>query len=316
MERCVKACQGLENRDLEILVLPDEQITFAPQLCRPHPVRVVPTGAVNPARKRDEAIHEARGEILAFIDDDAFPAARWVSAALGLFQDPAVAAVAGPAVTPPGDSFMEKAGGAVYSSLLVSGPYRYRYEPQPRRRVDDFPSCNFFIRARVFADLGGFCTDFWPGEDTKLCLDLKQRGMTMIYDPSVLVYHHRRRLFLPHLAQISRYALHRGFFAKRFPETSCRLAYFLPSGLLFFWAAGPFVAWLPPAAALSWKTLAFCYLGAVLLASLAESLRTGCRPVAKAALPLPVFAGIIMTHLTYGVYFLKGLLTRSLRTKK
>jgi len=68
--------------------------------------------------------------------------------------------------------------------------------------------------------------------------------MKIIYDPEVLVWHHRRELFWPHLKQIGNYALHRGKFAKEFPETSLRLSYFVPTIFLVFLIAGTLLSLL------------------------------------------------------------------------
>ena len=95
--------------------------------------------------------------------------------------------------------------------------------------VDDYPSCNLFVRRDVLEKIGGYRTDFWPGEDTLLCKDIIDNWKRIVYDPWVVVYHHRRPLFLPHLRQLGRYAFHRGSFCKRFPSNSLRFSYFVPT---------------------------------------------------------------------------------------
>jgi cellulose synthase/poly-beta-1,6-N-acetylglucosamine synthase-like glycosyltransferase len=229
LEDCVSKCQELDYPDFEIIVLPDFDTL-------PHwtvPIKIVSTGPVSPARKRDIAMNHARGEILAFLDDDAYPRRDWLKNAVSNFSAPDVAAVGGPAVTPAGDNLRQKASGAIYSSFLVSANFSYRYLPQKKREVEDYPSCNFLVRKSIMQELGGFNTDFWPGEDTKLCLDIVHKlKKKIIYDSAVLVFHHRRPVFLPHLRQIASYAFHRGYFVKRYPQTSLRISYFLPS--IFF----------------------------------------------------------------------------------
>lgn len=271
------------------------------------PVFVIPSGPINPAAKRDMALKHAKGEIIAFIDDDAYPEPDWLKNAVINFSDPGVAAVGGPAVTPDSDSLTQKASGAVYASFLVGGNYTYRYIPGKRMEVDDFPSCNFIVRKSVMLELGGFNTSFWPGEDTKLCLDItKVLNKKIIYDPKVLVYHHRRTLFGAHLKQIASYGLHRGYFAKRFPQTSLRLPYFLPSFLVLFVAAGAFLSIFSiQLGALYGFTLSL-YLLLVFIFSFSRDL---------SLTPL-VFLGIISTHFIYGIYFLKGLLLNKLKEEK
>ena len=258
---------------------------------------------MTPAKKRDLGVAHAKGEILAFLDDDAYPDKNWLVHAMGHFQDSEVAAVAGPAVTPATDSIRQKASGEVYSSLLVSGGYGYRYYPKRQREVDDYPSCNFLVRKSVMEEIGGFNTDFWPGEDTKLCLEItKKLRKKIIYDPQVLVFHHRRPLFIPHLKQIASYALHRGFFVKKYPETSLRAAYFIPSIFLVTIMLGGSLSLFSPGTRSLYMFGLLCYCAIVFFAAVRKNPRL---------IPY-VFLGIVLTHLAYGAYFIKGLCAKRL----
>jgi GT2 family glycosyltransferase len=307
----------LDYPDFEILVLPDEPIKNRDSyyFCKSGnlpkivavPIFVIPTGPVSPAHKRDMALEHARGEIIAFLDDDAYPVKDWLTHAVKYFSDEAVGAVGGPAVTPESDSSMQKASGAVYASVLVSGKYGYRYVPRGKTEVEDYPSCNLLVRKSILLEVGGFNTLFWPGEDTKLCLDItKKLGKKIIYDPGVVVYHHRRPLFKPHLKQISSYALHRGYFVKKYPETSLRIAYFLPSLLVAGLIFGGITSIAFPPFRLIYFLGVYLYVLLVIFFSFSKQI----------ALIPPVFFGIIITHITYGVYFLKGLLSQKLSEEK
>lgn len=286
--------------DFEVLIFPDRDTGLALP-----GARIIATGPVGPAEKRDLAIEHATGEILAFLDDDAYPRWDWLARAVRRFADPEVAAVGGPAVTPDSDSRLQKASGAVYESRLASSRYTYRYFPTAAREVDDFPTVNLFVRKDVFARLGGFDTAYWPGEDTKLCLDITRRlGLKIIYDPEVIVYHHRRKLFGPHLRQVSRYAFQRGLFVRTFPETSLRPGYFVPSAFLLFAALGLPASIVSGPAAVAYLSVLTVYSAAVVTASLASALSYGS--LAVGALTLP---GIMLTHAFYGYHFIRGLLS-------
>lgn len=299
LKACLEYCLNLDYPDFEVVVFPDEPFAYQDER-----VRVIPTGKLTPPKKRDFALKEAKGDILAFIDDDAYPTRDWLKNAIIHFQDDKVGAVCGPAITPLSDSILQQASGLVYASFLVSGGFSYRYIPKPKREVDDYPSCNFLVRRDIFVQLGGFRVNYWPGEDTFLCLEitrtLKKR---IVYDPQILVYHHRRPLFIPHLGQVANYALHRGYFVKRFPQTSLRLSYFLPSLFLLFLIFG-----LPLAYSLSWFKIVYVsvmviYLLLVLIYSISKELRL---------LSLRFF-GIIFTHLVYGLFFFRGLVSGKLK---
>lgn len=297
-----EALNGLATQTyphFEVIVLPD-----APAEIKGYtfPLRVLPTGKVRPAEKRNLGIKEAKGDIIAFLDDDAYPVPNWLLHAVKYFTLPDVGGVGGPGSTPPGDPFMAQASGRVFESPFVSGNCRYRYRgDRVRRSVDDFPSCNLFMRKDILNKIGGYRTDFWPGEDTILCLDMVKQGKRIVYDPWVQVFHHRRKLFGAHLRQIGRYGLHRGHFAKRFPETSLRLSYLIPTlfvlGLVIGGIASCFHPWI-----------AYLYFGVVGLYLIITLLST-CSPLH----PIYWFItwlGVIATHIFYGIRFAQGLLSK------
>lgn len=294
LRECLDACGRLTDQDFEILVLPDEACAL------PYPkTRVIPTGPAGPSVKRDRGAAAAQGEILAFLDDDAYPAPGWLAAAVRVLAAPDVAAAGGPAITPPQDDDRRQASGLVYSSRLVGGPYVYRYWPRPARDVDDYPTCNLLVKKQALQQAGGFDTCFWPGEDTVVCLkithDLKQK---IVYDPGILVYHHRRPLFQGHLRQVVSYARHRGYFVKKFPQTSLRPGYFLPTALVL----GLFAGWVPACWWPAWIWLWLAAAGLYFLLALLSGLMA--KPRRLAAL---VAAGIVATQVAYGVNFVLGL---------
>jgi cellulose synthase/poly-beta-1,6-N-acetylglucosamine synthase-like glycosyltransferase len=263
-------------------------------------VHFLASGPVPPNIKRMQAAQQSDAPIVALIDDDAYPTPQWLESAVAHFADPEVVAVGGPAVTPPHDGAGQQVSGAVYASRLVSASYVYRYLPRDQREVDDYPSCNLIVRRAPFLEHVPQCLRYWPGEDTKLCLLLtKDSGKRIVYDPAVAVFHHRRNIFWGHFKQVWNYAVHRGFFAKRYPETSLRPAYFIPSAFLVSnLAILPLL--LIPAIRIPLLAVAFFYTLLVLRSAL------GSRRFHRAN-PAAVAVGIYLTHVTYGLGFLLGL---------
>ena len=284
----------------EIIVLPDEGFESPDPM-----VRIIPSGPELPAIKRNMGAKAARGTIIAFLDDDAYPMENWLSELAGNFYDERLAGVGGPGTTPRDDSFWQKVGGSVYESKMMSGGYSYRYLVDRRRMVDDYPTCNLALRKDVFLEAGGFQTNFWPGEDTELCLTVTKRlGYNIVYDPMVEVCHHRRHLFKGHFRQLTQYALHRGYFVKKFPETSRKLSYFLPTLFLFGVLLGPLTFFLKPLAPLC----------VVYVATLAVYfvLSFFCALINHPKLTIFTVLGVFLSHLAYGWYFLIGLLSSKL----
>ncbi len=267
-----------------------------------------------PAAKRDLALKYAKGEIFAFIDDDAYPRPLWLKAAVKHFKRSNVVAVGGPGINPPRASSLEKAAGWVSASPLGGWGQTYRFIPQRQRFVDDYPSMNFVVRAEAFRRVGGFDSAYYPGEDTKLCLDLTHKlGGKIIYEPQAMVYHHKRPLFQRYLIQNGRFGLHRGNFARTLPATSQRWFYFIPAffaiGLM-----GGLLLWLLSGKQLLVTWLRFAYLAAIslyLLLLLANALwvQRRARSWAVALLTMP---GTFLNHFWYGLQFIRGYFSRRL----
>ncbi|MFC1541322.1 glycosyltransferase [Candidatus Latescibacterota bacterium] len=306
VEECIEHCLGLDYPDFEIIVLPDGEWKIPAGIQTGEtPVRIIPTGKVRPAEKRDRGVRESNGEIVAIIDDDAYPESKWLSKALVHFEDSTVAAVGGPGMTPNDDNLRKKISGWIYESPLVSSKFTYRYTPGKMQDVDDYPTSSLIIRKSDFIDAGGFETGYWPGEDTILCLKLTHDlGKRIVYDPDVRVYHHRRDIFVPHLRQIKSYALHRGFFARKFPETSLKFGYFVPSIFTLF----ALIGWM----SVFIDTALFTFWGAVMLFYFTLALIFSVRTWNPAGI-LGTFAGTFITHLVYGVWFIAGLFSSEIK---
>jgi len=318
-------------QNFEIIILPDKSSKE-----KFKKTKIIPSWPkTGPADKRDLGVKQAGGEILAFLDDDSYPDKNWLKNAVSLFKASnskslnlyiskflnfsSIAAVCGPTLTPPHNNLRQKASGYVWSTWLGSGGAgTYRGVVYPRREVDDFPSVNFLVRKKDFLNVGGFNSHFWPGEDSKLCLDLVYKlGKKIIYDPKVLVYHHRREVFGPHLKQISRYAIHRGHFARILPKTSFRLGYFLPTIFTLGLIGGPVLIFLLEIFSLCAISipLFFLYLLSVIFYFLVL-LVTAVQVYLKEKnlkLALLVIPSIFITHTVYGILFIKGFFSPRLK---
>ncbi|MBD3355234.1 glycosyltransferase [Candidatus Woesearchaeota archaeon] len=297
----------IDHKSFEIIILPNEKPKKIPAYIKDKKIRIIPTGKVSPAIKRDIGAEKSRGKYLAFIDDDAYPRKDWLKKAEELFNSGKADAVGGPAVTPKDDSISQKASGLFFETIIGGGGMSYRYKPAKKEfYVDDYPSVNLIVSRKAFFDAGGFDNNFWPGEDTKFCLDIRKKGYKILYSPELVVWHHRRKLFLPHLKQVANYGKHRGYFAKRFPKTSFRPVYFAPSLFL----VGNFSL-----LALGILDIFFIKLWGLLLISyfliLSADVFSRARRMDIGVLAV---AAIFFTHIVYGAAFIQGGLSRRFRS--
>ncbi len=302
---CLDNLRRLDWKDLEVIVLPDNDFTLDDYSF----VKIQATGKVGPAIKRDMGAKIAKNEILAFLDDDAYPTKNWLIEAVKHFENKNIAAIGGPAITPNSDPFWAKVSGAFFVSPLGGGN-PYRYYPGPKiEEIDDWPSVNLLVRKEDFLEAGGFNTKYWPGEDTKLCWNLVyKQNKKMIYDPNVVVWHHRRSSIVKHLKQVGQYGLHRGHFVKLYPETSKKITFFMPSfflmGLICALVISPFVC--------GPLLLLFAGYGfAMFVSAVIIWHREGSLIIGAASIPYA-----FLSHVIYGWNFFKGyVLVKKLESK-
>lgn len=294
--QCIQTCLSLDHVSIEVIVLPDS-LPDSEMIG----VKFVPTGPVTPGKKRNLGVHVSKGEVVAFIDSDAYPRKDWLKNALRYLENDDIVGVGGPGLTPPEDSALQRASGMVFETPLMGGLSR-RYSEHGTVESDDVHSCNFVVKKAALDGIE-WNEKYWPGEDTLVSLDLrKKKNGKLIEASDVVVYHHRRPLFIKHLKQVSAFGLHRGFFAKRYPENSRKAVYALPSLLvLTFIAFVIFSVFISP---YFWIPIAAVIVGFAIASIVPSSKDAKLFPI--------VWIGLIATHLVYGFTYIEGILRREL----
>src|SRR3989339_749706 len=224
-------------KNFEVIILPNKSNKENKKLFAKYKwLKIIPTGKVTqPAEKRDIGAKNAKGSILAFIDDDAYPATDWLKKAIQYFNSKKTEVICGPGIIPQKTNIWEKIFDEILISPVGSGGYQYRFVQKHARFIDDYPSMNFLIKKDVFQKLGGFNSEYWPGEDSKLCEDLvyKYKGR-IYYNSAILVYHHRRNNLIGFLKQHANYGFHRGAFFAHGDRNSKRFSYLVPTIFVFY----------------------------------------------------------------------------------
>tara|TARA_Y100000294_G_scaffold171865_1_gene185865 strand:- start:1345 stop:2322 length:978 start_codon:yes stop_codon:yes gene_type:complete len=297
--------QALTGYEWELFIIPNNPEDT--EWIEDKRITVVDSGRVGPADKRDLGAKRSTGDILVFLDDDSYPESNILEVANEYFAEPSVIAVGGPGITPPSNGFWQKVSSAVFLSKFTGGaPERY-VSVGKARQMDDWPSVNLMVRKDVFLSVGGFDCQYWPGEDTKLCLKLKKTGKKLIYAPDMIVWHHRRSGILLHLRQIGAYGLHRGFFARHYPETSLRLKYLAPSIFSVLVFTTMIMEWFFSEMYPIYSVLWVIY-GVVLLVGFMQILRYERFLITLIA---SVFY-VPLTHFYYGFQFIRGFFKKEL----
>jgi glycosyltransferase involved in cell wall biosynthesis len=163
----------------------------------------------NPATRRNRAVSEAAGEILAFIDDDAIADAGWLSSAVAYFDSHAEVLAIGGSDPAPADSTPAEliAETLLATPLIGSGVacHENRKGIFAIANASDVALVNLFVRKSAFR---GFDEEIgYIGEDTSLVASLLP---DVIYHSGVRVFHRRRAFPGPYLRQRWRYRLKTG----------------------------------------------------------------------------------------------------------
>jgi len=208
----------------------------------------------NPALRRNLAVAQATGTILAFLDDDAFAAPDWIETAGRFLVDhPGVVALGGPDPPPEDSGVAELLADTLLATPWLGSGVLCHLRPDGVREIrspSDLALVNLFVRRSAFEGAGGFDPSIgYVGEDTDLLGRLLRQGR-VLYHSGVVVRHRRRAFPIPYLRQRWRYRVKTGALLVR-----GRAAYVRNPRILAFLAAGiAFLAlavWRPRAAALA-----------------------------------------------------------------
>ena len=141
-----------------------------------------------------QAAASAEGQYLCFFNNDALLNSTAMSAALANFKYPSVGAVGGKVLLANGA--LQEAGNIIWSDGSTLGYGRGDDPQSPQyefRRPVDYCSGVFLVTPRhLFADLGGFSSEFAPAyyEDVDYCMTLWQKGFQVIYEPLAVIRHY------------------------------------------------------------------------------------------------------------------------------
>jgi GT2 family glycosyltransferase len=149
---------------------------------------------------RNRALHEARGAIVAFSDDDATPEREWLAALLRPFEDQRVWCTTG--LTLPAELETEAQEWFERYTSFIRGFRRRVFDGAYHDALSVGPigaGANMAVRRAVLTMLGGFDpaldagTASGSGGDHELFGRILAAGHTIVYEPAAVSWHRHRR---------------------------------------------------------------------------------------------------------------------------
>ena len=195
VDSCLQALARLRTPPLEVLVVDaSEDHATADVVARYAHVRRLPfpAGAGHMTSARNYGLLHARGDVIAFLDDDANVRPAWLDNLLDAHEPADVGAVAG-RTCDPGEAGSTGPSGSV-GLLLPDGRLTGNFDVDTGLviDVDHGIGANMSFKRAVLARLGGFRDDF-PGtalrEDTDIFFRVRAAGWRAVFAPGAVADH-------------------------------------------------------------------------------------------------------------------------------
>ncbi len=191
---CCEELAKLDYPDYEVIVVDDGSTDETAAIARRHDVKLIQTENHGLSSARNVGADVASGEIVAYIDDDAWPDPHWLSYLAMAFASDDYAGVGGPNIAPPSDG-----GVADAVANAPGGPIHVLLTDDVAEHI---PGCNMAFRRSVLQAVGGFDPSFRvAGDDVDICWRIQARGWKLGFTPAAVVWHRRRSSTRAYLKQ-------------------------------------------------------------------------------------------------------------------
>jgi GT2 family glycosyltransferase len=208
---CMEGLLAVEYPDFEVIVVNDGSTDGTAEIVREYGFRLITTKNHGLSSARNTGMNAASGEIVAYLDDDAYPDPDWLTYLAAAFMKSRHAAIGGPNIPPQGDGAIAECvanapGGPVH--VLISD-----------LEAEHIPGCNMAFRKTALLEIGGFDPAFRAaGDDVDVCWRLQEKGFSLGFSPAAVVWHHRRNSLVAYWKQQVGYGKAEALLEKKWPE--------------------------------------------------------------------------------------------------
>jgi glycosyltransferase involved in cell wall biosynthesis len=212
LDECLSHACALDYPEFEIIVVDDGSSDETGDIIRRHPgADLLPIPHSGLSAARNAGLAAAAGDLIAYLDSDAYPPPEWLYYLVLGLDGPNVGAAGGPNFPPedepPSAQAVARAPGGPVHVMLTD------------HRAEHVPGCNLAVWREVLEDLGGFNPVYTAaGDDVDVCWRLLARGYEIGFHPAAFVWHRRRPGLRPYLRQQRGYGHAEALLQVRNPE--------------------------------------------------------------------------------------------------
>jgi GT2 family glycosyltransferase len=211
LRQCLDSLKALTYPNFEVIVVNDGSTDGTETIAKNSGFRLITTENCGLSHARNVGLRAATAEIVAYIDDDAYPDLHWLTYLAFSFINTSHAGIGGPNVPPANDGpiadcVAHAPGGPVH--VLLSDD-----------EAEHIPGCNMAFRRAALLEVGGFDEQFCSaGDDVDMCWRLQEKGFTLGFSPAAMVWHHRRNSVLAYWKQQVGYGKAEALLERKWPE--------------------------------------------------------------------------------------------------
>ena len=207
----LEGLKHLEYPEYEVIVVNDGSTDKTPEIASEYDVNLISTENRGLSNARNTGMKAATGEIVAYIDDDAYPDPHWLKYIARTFMTTSFVGVGGPNIAPPGDGTI-----ADCVANAPGGPTHVLISDEVAEHI---PGCNKAFRKEALEAIGGFDPRYRAaGDDVDVCWRLQENGGVIGFNPAAVVWHHCRNSVRTYWKQQLGYGKAEALLEQKWPE--------------------------------------------------------------------------------------------------
>lgn len=215
------------SEDAEVIIVDGYSADKTVEIASKYPVKIVFESTETRGGACNVGWKTAQGELIVFTDADCFFQKDWINKVRKSFRNIKTGAVGGVDLTPPNTtSYFQKASGLldelrIFPNHDTGVLFRLR-------------GCNIAYRRDALSKCGGFDERFDVAEETELLYRLNNIGYKIVFDPTIAVYHKRRRSLKKYVKQFFGYGHGKFQLVKKHRSLVFSPEIFVPPSLVVF----------------------------------------------------------------------------------
>ena len=222
----LEGLKRLRYPDFEAIVVNDGSTDATASIAAEYDVKLISTPNNGLSHARNLGWQAATGEIIAYIDDDAWPDPHWLHYLAYRFMTGNWVGVGGPNIAPAGD-------GAV-ADCIANAPGGPVHVLISDTEAEHIPGCNMAFRRDALAAIGGFDPRYRSaGDDVDVCWRLQERGGRIGFHAGAMDWHHRRNSVAMYWRQQKGYGKAEALLEDKWPERYTPVGHLTWAGRLY-----------------------------------------------------------------------------------